>query len=128
MNKAAQSLIGVHDFAAFGSPTDGSPSTVREIVLANWEHGQSDGMLSFNITGTGFLRYMVRSIVGTMVFVGSGKIKPDQFAKILESCDRSQAGPTAPPQGLCLINVDYGSNKGTAPVKPGRSDKSSSHE
>jgi tRNA pseudouridine38-40 synthase len=118
MNKAAQSLMGVHDFAAFGSPTDGTPSTVREIVHANWEHGQADGMLCFNIVGTGFLRYMVRSIVGTLVFVGSGKIQPDKFAKILESCDRSQAGPTAPPQGLCLINVDYGLNKGTVPVNP----------
>ena len=128
MNKAAQSLIGVHDFAAFGSPTDGTPSTVREIVHANWGYGQLDGMLCFNITGTGFLRYMVRSIVGTMVFVGSGKIQPDRFAKILESCNRSQAGPTAPPHGLCLINVDYGSDIVTAPVKPSKSYESSADE
>ncbi len=128
MNRAARSLKGAHDFSAFGRPTDGTPSTVREIVHANWDLGQSDGMLYFTITGTGFLRYMVRSIVGTVVFVGSGKISPDLFAKILELCDRSQAGPTAPPHGLYLLNVHYGSNARTAPVDPSIIQGSSSNE
>jgi len=109
MESAAASLAGSHDFAAFGSPTDGTPSTVREVLQARWDKDQVDGLLEFTICGTGFLRYMVRSLVGTLVLVGSRKIKPEDFRDILESRDRSKSGPTAPPQGLCLKSVQYGS-------------------
>ena len=107
MVKASSYLIGSHDFAAFGSPTDGSPSTVREILEAGWETADSHGVLRFAIRGTGFLRYMVRAIVGTLVIVGKGKITPEVFNEILMSCDRSLSGPTAPPHGLRLVSVDY---------------------
>ncbi len=107
MDRAAAYLIGSHDFAAFGSPTDGSPSTVREILEARWEMTDSQGVVRFVIRGTGFLRYMVRAIVGTLVMVGKGKTAPEEFNEILMSCDRSLSGPTAPPHGLRLVSVDY---------------------
>jgi tRNA pseudouridine38-40 synthase len=107
LNDAADHLKGSHDFAAFGSPTDGTSSTVREIFEAAWSEGVPPGILQFTIRGTGFLRYMVRSLVGTLVLVGRAKISPDDFHGILISCDRSKSGPTAPARGLCLHSVDY---------------------
>lgn len=110
MNEAAAHLAGTHDFAAFGSPTDGTPSTTRTILDALWASDDTEGLITFTISGTGFLRYMVRSIVGTLVQVGNGKITPALFADILQSRDRSRAGPTARPHGLCLHRVDYPDN------------------
>ena len=107
LNRAASYLIGSHDFAAFGSPTEGTPSTIREVLEARWEIMTSGGAIRFLIRGTGFLRYMVRSVVGTLVMVGKRKIMPEEFSEILKSCDRSLSGPTAPPHGLCLVSVDY---------------------
>jgi tRNA pseudouridine38-40 synthase len=107
MTEAAACLKGTHDFAAFGSPTDGTTSTVRQILSAGWHMDETTGLMCFTIRGTGFLRYMVRSIVGTLVQVGSRKISPSDFAAILQSCDRSKSGPTAPPHGLCLQLVEY---------------------
>ncbi len=103
-------LKGEHDFAAFGSATDGTPSTVRMVLDASWEQTTSDNLYRFTIIGTGFLRYMVRSIVGTLVDIGRGKISPEAMKLILQSCDRSMSGPTAPPHGLFLESVDYGGN------------------
>lgn len=107
MEAAAVSLLGVHDFAAFGSPTDGTPSTVREILDARWHRHESEGILTFSVRGTGFLRHMIRSLVGTLVRVGRGKMTVPDFSRVLQSCDRSQAGPTAPAHGLRLDSVDY---------------------
>ncbi len=107
MNRATSHLVGSHDFAAFGTATDGTPSTVREILEARWEMTDSEGAIRFTIRGTGFLRYMVRAIVGTLVMVGRAKITPEEFNGILVSCDRSMSGSTAPPHGLCLVSVDY---------------------
>lgn len=107
MQEAAAHLIGTHDFAAFGAPTDGTTSTVREMLRATWEEADKDDIVCFSIHGTGFLRYMVRSLVGTLLQVGSGKIVPKTFLEILRSCDRSRSGPTAPPQGLFLMSVHY---------------------
>lgn len=105
MAQAAEFLAGSHDFAAFGSPTDGTPSTAREILDARWE--AHDSTLQFTIRGTGFLRYMVRSLVGTLVMVGRGKMSPEEFREVLASRKRSLAGPTAPAVGLCLVQVEY---------------------
>jgi tRNA pseudouridine38-40 synthase len=107
MNEAAGYLLDTHDFATFGNPTDGSRSTVRKIFFSRWDSLPSKGLLRYTVTGSGFLRYMVRSLVGTLVFVGNGKVTPSRFAEILKSCSRSLAGPTAPPHGLCLLHVDY---------------------
>ena len=114
MEAASSSLLGVHDFAAFGSPTDGTPSTVREILDARWDRDESEGVLTFTVRGTGFLRHMIRSLVGTLVEVGRGRMSASDFSSILRSCDRSQAGPTAPAQGLCLDSVDYPELNGTS--------------
>jgi len=108
MNEAANHLLGSHDFAAFGSPTDGTDSTVREIFAARWERERDDsGFLQFTVRGSGFLRHMVRSIVGTLVMVGRGKITQQDLKAILISRDRSNAGQTAPAHGLFLDRVLY---------------------
>lgn len=117
MNKAAAMLVGTHDFAAFGAPTNGTPSTMREILHAHWAMDNIDHLLTFTICGTGFLRYMVRSLVGTLVQVGAGKRTPADFAAVFDSRDRAQAGPTAPPHGLCLQRVDYQEIQRTAALQ-----------
>lgn len=109
LQNAANLLVGVHDFSTFGSPTSGTSSTVREIFKTQWELKEEHSVLIFSICGSGFLRSMVRSLVGTLVNVGSGKMSVQDFGFILKSRDRSKAGPTAPAEGLSLISVDYGS-------------------
>ena len=64
-------------------------------------------MLVYEVTGKGFLRYMVRNIVGTLIEVGRGKLAPRDMLSILGARNRTLAGPTAPAQGLCLMNVEY---------------------
>ena len=64
-------------------------------------------MLAYEVTAKGFLRYMVRNIVGTLIEVGRSRLEPEDIANMLAACDRSQAGPTAPAQGLCLMKVEY---------------------
>jgi len=106
MEKATQTLIGEHDFSAFrtvGSPTH---TTIRRVIRAEWKRGR-DGLIRFEIEANGFLKQMVRSIVGTLVEIGRGKIKTADFRKILSSKDRKEAGPTAPAQGLFLKEVKY---------------------
>jgi tRNA pseudouridine38-40 synthase len=106
MKKATQSLIGEHDFSAFrtvGSPT---LTTIRRVIRAEWKRGR-DGLIRFEIESNGFLKQMVRSIVGTLVEVGKGKIRASDFQKIMNSEDRKEAGPTAPAQGLFLKEVKY---------------------
>jgi len=107
MAQAAGYLIGSHDFGAFGSPTDGTPATVREILHARWEENPDEQELLFTIAGTGFLRYMVRTIVGTLIMVGRGRLTPTEVRLALRSLDRTRVGPTAPPNGLCLVSVKY---------------------
>jgi tRNA pseudouridine38-40 synthase len=108
MQRAAQYLVGEHDFAAFGrSPQAGKRdgTTVRRVLKAEWI-GQS-AWLTFDIEANAFLYRMVRSIVGTLLRVGQGKVGLEEFAAILATRDRSLAGPTAPPHGLCLMEVKY---------------------
>jgi tRNA pseudouridine38-40 synthase len=106
MKKATQSLIGEHDFSAFrtvGSPTR---TAIRRVIRAEWKRGR-DGLIRFEIEASGFLKQMVRSIVGTLVEIGKGKRKAADLRKILNSKDRREAGPTAPAQGLFLKEVKY---------------------
>lgn len=108
MRAGAECLVGTHDFAAFqgaGSTVTSTERTVRSIV---WEDGGGyDLPLVMRIEGGGFLRHMVRNIAGTLVEVGIGRWAPDRVGAILESRDRTQAGPTAPAQGLFLVRVEY---------------------
>ena len=106
MKKATTHLIGEHDFSAFrtmGSPTR---TTVRRVVRAEWKRGR-DGLIRFEIEANGFLKQMVRSIIGTLVEIGKGRLDAAAFRKILDSKDRKKAGPTAPAQGLFLKEVKY---------------------
>jgi tRNA pseudouridine38-40 synthase len=104
MQRAARTLIGERDFATFGQPPQGKV-TVRRVSVAVWR-GEPP-WLTFDIEANAFLYRMVRSIVGTLLQVGRGESGVEEFAALLASCDRSQAGPTAPPQGLCLMEVKY---------------------
>jgi len=75
-------------------------------MMAELKRSQ-EGLIRFEIEANGFLKQMVRSIVGTLVEVGKGKINSEEFQKILESKDRKMAGPTAPTHGLFLREVKY---------------------
>lgn len=106
MTQAAGILVGSHDFKAFegtGSPRDHTVRTVTESSLVD----AGGGSLTYDIQANGFLRFMVRNIVGTLVEVGLGKIAAHEVRDILASKDRSRAGATAPPQGLFLMDVTY---------------------
>jgi tRNA pseudouridine38-40 synthase len=106
MAQAAATLIGEHDFTAFRASGSDNLNPVRRVLAANWRKGPGD-WLTFTITATGFLRGMVRSLVGTMAEVGRGKAPPAILKELLESGARHLAGPTAPPQGLYLVEVFY---------------------
>ncbi len=106
MKKASQSLIGEHDFSAFRSVGSPTRTTVRRVIRAEWKRGR-EGFIRFEIEANGFLKQMVRAIVGTLVEVGKGKMDAAEFRKVLESKDRRNAGPTAPARGLFLKEVKY---------------------
>jgi tRNA pseudouridine38-40 synthase len=106
MEKATQGLIGEHDFSSFRSVGSPTRTTIRRVIRAEWKKG-SDDLILFEIEANGFLKQMVRAIVGTLVEVGKGKIDDEEFRKILESKDRKKAGPTAPAHGLFLKEVKY---------------------
>lgn len=105
MQSAADLLIGIHDFATFGQPTQGDV-TIRELFRAAIEQAAENEYV-FIIEGNAFLRSMVRSIMGTLVDVGRGKLALEAFAAAFHAADRSQAGATAPPHGLNLVQVRY---------------------
>jgi tRNA pseudouridine38-40 synthase len=105
MGQAAQLLVGEHDFAAFGQPPKQGGTTVRRVLVAEW--GRDAPWLHFDIEANAFLYRMVRSIVGTLLQVGRGEMAVEEFAAVLASCERDRAGPTAPPHGLCLVEVKY---------------------
>ncbi|MCD8354827.1 MAG: tRNA pseudouridine(38-40) synthase TruA [Clostridiales bacterium] len=105
MRKAAAILQGEHDFRSFCGNPKMKKSTVRTVDTI--EIVRKGGYLYFNVHGTGFLQNMVRILVGTLLEVGYGRMAPEQMADILEARDRRLAGPTAPPEGLCLVKVDY---------------------
>ena len=107
MRQAAAILPGEHDFTAFRASGSDHHHAVRRVLAADWEAGPG-GQLRFAITATGFLRGMVRSLVGTMVETGRGKAPAARLAELLTSGARHLAGPTAPPQGLYLVEVFYG--------------------
>ena len=106
VKKATQKLVGEHDFSSFRSTGTPTKTAVRKVFGAEWKKGR-DGLIRFEIEATGFLKQMVRAIVGTLVEIGKGKISPEEFQKILESKDRKNAGPTAPAHGLFLKEVKY---------------------
>ena len=106
MKKATRSLMGEHDFSSFQSVGSPKRTAVRKVTRAEWKQSR-DGFLRFEIEANGFLKQMVRAIVGTLVEVGKRKITSNEFQKILDSRDRKNAGPTAPAHGLFLKEVKY---------------------
>lgn len=111
MADAAHMLVGVHDFTSFCRvPRDRrDASMVRRVTDARWsqEPGDDGRVLTFEITATAFCHQMVRSIVGTVVDIGRGRLEVEVIPKALSGADRSMAGQLAPPCGLILWEVGY---------------------
>lgn len=122
MRKAAGPLAGTHDFSAFMAAGSDVRSTIRTVSsIAIEESGEmgfmgmrlagmapGDRFISISVEGEGFLKQMVRNIVGTLVEAGKGRLGPAEVSAILESRDRNNAGPTAPACGLFMAQVRYG--------------------
>jgi tRNA pseudouridine38-40 synthase len=131
MNAAAQLLVGTHDFKSFATAKDKRESTIRTIFRCTVTTAADPGVYALpidsaspatrdtkyeirntkyviiDVEGNAFLYNMVRNIVGTLVEVGRGRWQPPKITEILQARDRTAAGPIAPPQGLCLISVNY---------------------
>jgi len=106
MAAAAGLLVGTHDFASFqaaGSAVTGTVRTLRRLEVG----GRAGDEVHVEAEGDGFLRHMVRNLVGTLLEVGRGRRPPESLAKLLEARDRREAGPTAPARGLTLVRVLY---------------------
>ena len=112
MRHCLTSILGPHDFSSFensgtrdktSTSGRGAVRTIHEATLAK----ESTELITLNFYGDGFLRNMVRNLVGTLLEVGRGKITPQEFTTILAGKNRALAGPTAPAHGLCLKKVMY---------------------
>jgi tRNA pseudouridine38-40 synthase len=117
MREGLAHIVGSHDFSSFRGQGCVARTTVREIFRAGIEAEAVPGLVSLVIAGSGFLRHMVRNVVGTLVDIGRGKTPPDRMRELLRLRDRTLAGPNAPPHGLFLWEVAYGIPEG--PVPPG---------
>ena len=105
MREATSYLIGRHDFASFCGTGAQVKSTVRTITgIDVWRDGD---IVTIRVKGEGFLYNMVRIIAGTLIQVGNGQYPPERVKKILDACDRSVSGPTAPAHGLTLIGIEF---------------------
>ncbi len=106
MRAAAHRLVGCHDFASFQARGSSVADTVRR--LDRVDVSERPGELVVDVEGDGFLRHMVRAMVGTLADVGAGLRDPASMAAVLDARDRRAAGPTAPAAGLTLVAVRYG--------------------
>ncbi len=118
MRRAAERIVGEHDFAAFAAAGHGRLSTVRTVFECRVEEERIGGTaptpdadwsrrLRIEISGNGFLYNMVRIVAGTLLEVGRGRLSPDDVSGAIASLDRRHAGPTLPPTGLCLEWIRY---------------------
>jgi tRNA pseudouridine38-40 synthase len=105
MREGAAHLIGRHDFTSFRASECQAKSPVK--TLERLDIVEDGGYLNFEVSARSFLHHQVRNIVGTLILVGRGKWRPEQVAQALAARDRTAAGPTAPPDGLYLVGVDY---------------------
>ena len=105
MRRAASYLTGRRDFSSFRSSGCASRTAVRDLRTITM--GKRGEYLEIDFTGAGFLRHMVRALVGTLVETGRGRFRPEEMKTILASRNRSRAGPTAPARGLYLMEVHY---------------------
>jgi tRNA pseudouridine38-40 synthase len=138
MRAAAPLFMGTHDFTSFAAPAGaeeeaggrGQPSPLRTILRSEFltvampagesgalaEDAESSRELRYTVRGQSFLRYMVRKMVGTLLEIGRGRMKPDDIHRLFEARDRSQAGPTVAPHGLCMWSVEYGERVAGTPA------------
>jgi tRNA pseudouridine38-40 synthase len=117
MNEAARLLEGEHDFAVFQAAGGATSETVRRIDASrvtteacppfNLRVHRGSALICYEITGDGFLRHMVRAIVGTLVDIGRGRREVSWMRHVVEARDRTDLSPTAPPHGLFLVSVSY---------------------
>jgi tRNA pseudouridine38-40 synthase len=112
MRDAAARFVGMHDFTSFAASTgseedDKERSTEREIYATELVRSSDNEELVFTVRGRSFLRYMVRKMMGTLLDVGRGKLKPEDIDRMYELRDRSKSGPTVPSQGLCMVAVQH---------------------
>ena len=105
MKKAAEYLIGTHDFASFCSNPRMKKSTVRKVDRI--EIQKRGDLLTLTFHGSGFLQHMVRILTGTLLEVGYGKRTSESISELIDAKDRKLAGFTAPAKGLCMMQVDY---------------------
>lgn len=105
MQEAAQYLVGEHDFKSFCSIHTQAETTVRTITKLTVTREKH--IITIRVSGTGFLYNMVRIIAGTLLEIGAGKYPPERMKEILEACDRSAGGPTAPARGLTLTAYEF---------------------
>jgi tRNA pseudouridine38-40 synthase len=105
MDRGTEMFLGTHDFTSFCAAGTEVEDRVRTIFDACWE--RSDKTWVFRIRGNGFLQYMVRTIAGTLIQIGRQRLQPEQIPEIFAARDRRLAGPSLPPQGLHLIQVEY---------------------
>jgi len=110
MRAAAQLFEGEHDFSSFaassGSEEDDRERTTVRVIYRS-ELADDGDLLTYMVRGRAFLRFMVRKMVGTLLDVGRGKLAPGDIPRLFELRDRSRSGPTVPPQGLCMMCVEY---------------------
>lgn len=105
MHKAAQMLLGEHDFTSFRAANCQAHHAVREIQdIAVRRDGDT---VQLDISANGFLYHMVRNIAGSLIRVGTGEASPEWLGEVLEKCDRTQAAPTAAPEGLYFVGARY---------------------
>jgi tRNA pseudouridine38-40 synthase len=113
MAAAARLIEGGHDFASFQASGGDVRTSEREVfssrIVRDREerHDDSASLITYEIRGSGFLRHMVRNIVGTLVEIGRGRRRVEWVLEVLAAQDRTKAGPTAPPEGLFLVGVEY---------------------
>jgi tRNA pseudouridine38-40 synthase len=103
---AADPFVGEHDFASFCRKGPEGSTTRRRVLESHWLP-EDDGVLVYEVRATAFCWQMVRSVVGTIVDAGVGKIRAGDIMQILRAGSRQQAGRIAPPEGLCLMKVGY---------------------
>lgn len=105
MKKAAEYIVGEHDFASFCSAGSQVKTTVRTVYRLDVD--KKDDIITIQISGNGFLYNMVRIIVGTLMKVGLGVYPPEHIKEIIDAKDRYAAGPKAPARGLTLVEIKY---------------------
>ena len=112
MREAAARFVGTHDFSSFAASTgseedDKERNMEREILSTELKRTEDNEELWFTVHGRSFLRYMVRKMVGTLLDVGRGKLRPEDINRLYQLKDRAKSGPTVPPQGLFMVRVDH---------------------